>query len=78
MSEEVIKARSGKYGRVNIVVPWTVKQSMLSWLKKSGLKKSEFFKTALMMGTVQLSEQLGVKEESDSHFSDLAHKPARR
>ncbi len=78
MSEEVIKARSGKYGRVNIVVPWAVKQSMLSWLEKSGLKKSEFFKTALMMGTVQLSEQLGIKDKSNSHFSDLAQQPDRR
>jgi len=78
MSEEVIKARSGKYGRVNIVVPWTVKQAMLSWLEKSGLKKSEFFKTALMMGTVQLSEQLGVKEGSNNHFSDLAQGTDRR
>ena len=78
MSEEIINAKSGKYGRVNIVVPLAIKQSMLSWLDKSGLKKSQFFRTALMIGTVQLAEQLGIKEKSDSHFSDLAQQPARR
>ena len=78
MSEEMIKAKSGNYGRVNIVVPWVVKQSMYSWVEKSGLKKSQFFRTALMIGTVQLAEQLGIKEESDNHFSDIAQQPARR
>ena len=78
MSEEMIKAKSGNYGRVNIVVPWTVKQSMYSWVEKSGLKKSQFFRTALMIGTVQLAEQLGIKEKSDNHFSDIAQQPARR
>jgi hypothetical protein len=78
MSDEIINAKSGKYGRVNIVVPWDVKQSMLSWLQKSGLKKSQFFRTALMIGTVQLAEQLGVKEGSSNHFSDHAQQTARR
>ncbi|MDY6896424.1 MAG: hypothetical protein SVO01_13555 [Thermotogota bacterium] len=78
MSDEIINAKSGKYGRVNIVVPWVAKETMLSWFEKSGMKKSEFFKTALLMGTVQLSKQLGIKEGSSNHFSDHAQQHARR
>jgi hypothetical protein len=78
MSEEIIKARSGNYGRINIVVPYAVKETMNLWMQKSGLKKSQFFRTALMIGTVKLAEQLGIKENSEGHFSDLAQQPDRR
>ena len=77
MPEEIIKARTGNYSRVNIVVPVTAKESMVSWMKKSGIKKAQFFRTALLIGTVQLAQQLGIKEESDNHFSDLAQQADR-
>ena len=41
MSEEIIKTRTGTYGLVYVVVPMTVKESMLSWMRKSGLNKAE-------------------------------------
>jgi hypothetical protein len=78
MTEEIITRKTGTYGRVNIVLPISAKQSMLSWMSKSGLKKAQFFRTALLMGSVQLAEQLGVKEKSDNHFNDLAQQTARR
>jgi hypothetical protein len=78
MTEEIITRKTGTYGRVNIVLPISAKQSMLSWMSKSGLKKAQFFRTALLIGSVQLAEQLGVKEKSDDHFNDLAQQPDRR
>jgi len=39
MTDEIIKRKTGTYGRVNIVLPLSAKQSMLYWMNKSGLKK---------------------------------------
>lgn len=75
MTEEIIKRKTGTYGRVNIVLPISAKQSMLSWMSKSGLKKAQFFRTALLIGSVQLAEQLGIKEKSDAHFVSLRNSP---
>ncbi|MHA1280380.1 MAG: hypothetical protein ACTSQ8_24685, partial [Candidatus Helarchaeota archaeon] len=68
MTDEIIRRKTGNYGRVNIVLPLSAKQSMLSWMEKSGIKKAQFFRTALLIGSVQLAEQLGIKEKSDNHF----------
>jgi len=82
MTDEIIKRKTGTYGRVNIVLPLSAKQSMLSWMEKSGIKKAQFFRTALLIGSVQLAEQLGVKEESKNHFvsgrCDFAQQHDRR
>ena len=75
MTEEIIKRKTGTYGRVNIVLPINAKQSMLSWMSKSGLKKAQFFRTALLIGSVQLAEQLGIKEKSNDHFVNLRNSP---
>ena len=58
MTEEIITRKTGTYGRVNIVLPISAKQSMLSWVDKSGLKKAQFFRTALMIGSVRLLHRL--------------------
>ena len=78
MDEKIIKASTGNYGRINVVVPISAKESMITWMKKSGFKKAQFFRTALLIGAVQLAQQLGIKEESDNHFSDLAQQSDRR
>ncbi len=71
MDEKIIKANTGNYGRVNVVVPISAKESMMFWMKKSGFKKAQFFRTALLIGTVQLAEKLGIKEESGNHFCNF-------
>jgi len=82
MTDEIIKRKTGTYGRVNIVLPLSAKQSILSWMEKSGIKKAQFFRTALLIGSVQLAEQLGVKEQSNNHFvrdrCEFAQQPDRR
>ena len=77
MDEKIIKANTGNYGRINVVVPISAKESMMSWMKKSGFKKAQFFRTALMIGSVQLAQQLGIMEESDSHYNDFAQQADR-
>jgi len=73
MNEQIIKASTGNYGRVYVVVPISAKESMMEWMKRSGFKKSHFFRTALMIGTVQLAEKLGVKDSEVDHFSKFVH-----
>lgn len=75
MTEEIITRKTGSYGRINIVLPITAKQSMLTWIDKSGLKKAQFFRAALMIGSVQLAEQLGIKEKTDDHFVNMRNSP---
>jgi hypothetical protein len=47
---------------VNVTLPIPIKSSMLELQKRSGMKKAEFLRTALMMGTAQLAEQVKQKE----------------
>jgi len=76
MDEKIIRASTGNYGRVNVVVTISAKKSMMEWMKKSGFKKAQFFRTALIIGTVQLAQTLGIKEESGNHFIDIAKQAA--
>jgi hypothetical protein len=62
MEEKVIVTKRGLYGRVNVTLPIPIKSSMLELQKRSGMKKAEFLRTALMMGTAQLAEQVKQKE----------------
>lgn len=68
--DEIIPKNRIAYGRVNITVPMTVKQSMLSWIKKSGMGKSEFLRVALMMGTIHLADQVKAKDAKEGFISN--------
>jgi hypothetical protein len=70
MTEPIIKARTGVYGRVNVTLPLPAKVSMLSWVKKSGMKKAQFFRTALMIGALQLANDLNAKEPNEGYFDN--------
>jgi len=66
-NEQQITTKRGNFGFIRVTIPMTIKDTMLNWWKKSGMKKAEFFRTALMIGTVQLAQQLGVKEQTDNN-----------
>jgi hypothetical protein len=68
MTDEIVTKNRGVFGRVQIAVPMPVKNSMLSWMKKSGMGKAEFFRTALMMGAIQLANQVRAKPENEGFF----------
>ncbi len=55
MSEQIITTRRGVYGRLNVTLPLGLKTAMLSWAKRSGMKKSEFLRMALTTGFLTLS-----------------------
>ncbi len=82
MSDQIIKTNTGSYGRVNVVLPIPIKDQMLNWMNQSGMKKAQFFRTALMIGTVQLAQQLGIEVQginpNKSRYSEQAQQPARR
>jgi len=70
MSEQIIKTNTGVYGRVIVTLPLSAKVSMLSWVKKSGMKKAQFFRTALMISALQLANELQAKESNVGYFEE--------
>jgi hypothetical protein len=58
MDEQVIKTKRGLYGRVIITLPLPVKTSVMDIQKKTGIKKAEFFRVALILGSAQLAEKV--------------------
>ena len=66
--DEIVTKNRGVFGKVQVTLPMNVKRSMIAWMRKSGMGKTEFFRVALMMGTVQLADQVKAKG-SDEGFS---------
>jgi hypothetical protein len=73
MEEQIIKTKRGLYGRVNITLPITFKNYILDLQKKTGMKKAEFLRIALITGAAKLSEKVipkdqnGLGEELSAH-----------
>ncbi len=54
MTEQIIQANSGTYGRVQVTLLMPVKDEILSWAKQMGINKASFLRMALMIGAAQL------------------------
>ena len=65
MQEKIITTKRGRYGRIQVTIPMDTKNKMMEWHKKSGLGKSEFFRISLMMGVIQLSDQIKAKHSEE-------------
>ena len=72
MEEQVIVTTRGIYGRIQVTLPMTVKQSMIEWQKKSGMGKAEFMRVALMMGAAQLANSIQAKNPAEGYITDDA------
>jgi hypothetical protein len=70
MSEKIISTQRGLYGRLQVTLPMPAKSSMLSWAKKSGMKKAEFLRVALMVGAAQLANDLQAKKLDEGYFEN--------
>ena len=70
MSEKIITTQRGIYGRLQVTLPMPAKSSMLAWAKKSGMKKAEFLRVALMIGANQLATNLSAKDPEESYFEE--------
>jgi hypothetical protein len=68
MTNNLIITKRGVYGRVNVTLPWRAKVSMLGWMKKSGMKKADFLRAALMIGALQLANELKAKNPNEGYF----------
>ena len=54
MTEKIIEANSGKYGRVQVTLLLPVKEEILTWANQLGINKAAFLRMALMIGASQL------------------------
>jgi hypothetical protein len=70
MSDQVITTKRGTFGRVQVTLPMSVKSSMASWIRKSGMGKSEFLRVALMIGASKLAEQINAKKPEEGYQVD--------
>ena len=68
MEEQAIVTKRGIYGRVQVTLPMPVKQSMMEWQKKSGMGKAEFLRVALMMGAVNLADNIQAKRSDEGYY----------
>lgn len=71
MSDQVIVRRTGTYGRITVTLPMPIKTSIMEWAKKSGLRKSEFFRMSMMMGSAELAEKIKAKEPNEGFLDDV-------
>jgi len=69
MEEKAIITKRGTFGRVQVTLPVTVKESMLSWQQVSGMGKAEFFRVALMIGAAQLANNIQAKMPNEGYYS---------
>jgi hypothetical protein len=78
MSEKVIEARSGRYGRVQVTLLMPVKEEILDWSKQLGINKAAFLRMALMIGASQLVEQLILTKQTKEIRKEQAGKTSAR
>ena len=58
MEEKIIITRRGVFGRVNVTLPLAVKSSLMDFKKRSGYKKAEFLRMALVTGYITMAHNL--------------------
>lgn len=65
--DQVITTKKASYGFVRVTIPMNIKETMLTWCRQSGMGKAEFFRVSLMMGVVQLAEQVKAKKVGEGY-----------
>ncbi len=76
--EEIIQAKSGKYGRVQVTLLLHVKEDMLAWTKKLGVNQAAFLRIALMIGVSQLIKMILYENGLEIFNEELSGQPAAR
>jgi len=75
--EKVITTKRGVYGRVQVTLPLHIKSSLMDFQKKSGIKKAEFLRLALVTGYLALSRGIEKTNLENQAGGLLAQQPAR-
>jgi hypothetical protein len=55
------------YGRVQVTVPMHIKIVVMSWVRKSGMRKAEFLRTAFLIGAQQLATSVNAKTPNENY-----------
>lgn len=71
MTEKLIQANSGTYGRVQVTLLMPVKEEILSWAKQMGVNKAAFLRMALMLGASQLTKQIITNQSNQLEGKEL-------
>jgi hypothetical protein len=69
--EQVITTKINTYGFVRVTIPMSVKEKMLTWCRRSGMGKAEFFRVSLMMGAVNLADQVKAKNPTEGYCENV-------
>ena len=71
MTERIIHAKSGNYGRVQVTLLMPHKEEILSWEKQLGVNKAAFLRMALMLGASQLTKQIITNQSNQLEGKEL-------
>ena len=66
MDEQVITTKRGKFGKLQVTLPLAIKQSIMTSINQSGLRRAEYLRIALMIGSSQLAQGI-----SKHHLSEI-------
>ena len=70
MNDQVITTKRGTFGRLQVTLPMPVKDSILKWVRHSGMGKAEFLRVSLMIGSKQLAESIQAKKPEEGFLSE--------
>jgi hypothetical protein len=65
--EVIITKKRGSFGHVRVTVPMVVKETMMTWCKRSAMGRAEFFRVALMMGIKLLAESVNAVNPGEGY-----------
>ena len=78
MTEKLIQAKSGTYGRIQVTLLMAHKEEILSWAKQIGVNKAAFLRMALMIGASQLIKQIITNQSIQLEGKELPKQPTAR
>ena len=56
MDEQIIKTKNGRFGKFQVTLPLSVKNSIQARIDQSGLRRSEYLRMSLILGSSQLAQ----------------------
>ena len=65
--DEVITTKRGNFGFIRVTIPISIKDTLLTWHKRSGMGKAEFFRAALLIGSNHLAESISAKKPGEGY-----------
>ena len=64
MEEQVITTKNGRFGKFQVTLPLPVKHSIQAQIDQSGLRRSEYLRMSLVLGSSQLAQGFSTLKES--------------